>query len=177
MNPLINIPIIITFSRILLIPIFILVVSTKPLLGTIIFLLAILTDIFDGYIARKSKQVTKLGMLLDPLADKLLTISALIVLVDMGFIEAWIAIVIIAREFIVTGLRIVALSKDIIIPAEMGGKIKTTAQFVSIVILLLDRSLVSLDLYTMGIALLWFAMLVGIASGIQYFVLFWKRLT
>ena len=177
MNPLINIPIIITFSRILLIPIFILVVSTKPLLGTIIFLLAILTDIFDGYIARKSKQVTKLGMLLDPLADKLLTISALIVLVDMGFIEAWIAIVIIAREFIVTGLRIVALSKDIIIPAEMGGKIKTTAQFVSIVILLLDRSLVSLDLYTMGIALLWFAMFVGIASGIQYFVLFWKRLT
>ncbi|MCK5139464.1 MAG: CDP-diacylglycerol--glycerol-3-phosphate 3-phosphatidyltransferase [Thermodesulfovibrionia bacterium] len=172
-----NIPIIITFSRILLIPIFILVVSTKPLLGTIIFLLAILTDIFDGYIARKSKQVTKLGMLLDPLADKLLTISALIVLVDMGFIEAWIAIVIIAREFIVTGLRIVALSKDIIIPAEMGGKIKTTAQFVSIVILLLDRSLVSLDLYTMGIALLWFAMFVGIASGIQYFVLFWKRLT
>ena len=177
MNPLINIPIIITFSRILLIPIFILVVSTKPLLGTIIFLLAILTDIFDGYIARKSKQVTKLGMLLDPLADKLLTISALIVLVDMGFIEAWIAIVIIAREFIVTGLRIVALSKDIIIPAEMGGKIKTTAQFVSIVILLLDRSLVSLDLYTMGIALLWFEMLVGIASGSQYFVLFWKRLT
>ncbi|MCK5426405.1 MAG: CDP-diacylglycerol--glycerol-3-phosphate 3-phosphatidyltransferase [Thermodesulfovibrionia bacterium] len=172
-----NIPIIITFSRILLIPIFILVVSTKPLLGTIIFLLAILTDIFDGYIARKSKQVTKLGMLLDPLADKLLTISALIVLVDMGFIEAWIAIVIIAREFIVTGLRIVALSKDIIIPAEMGGKIKTTAQFISIVILLLDRSLVSLDLYTMGIALLWFAMFVGIASGIQYFVLFWKRLT
>jgi CDP-diacylglycerol--glycerol-3-phosphate 3-phosphatidyltransferase len=153
------------------------VVSTKPLLGTIIFLLAILTDTFDGYIARKSKQVTKLGMLLDPLADKLLVISALIVLVDMGFIEAWIAIVIIAREFIVTGLRIVALSKDILIPAETGGKIKTTAQFISIVILLIDRSIVSLDLYTMGIALLWFAMLVGIASGIQYFVLFWKRLT
>jgi CDP-diacylglycerol--glycerol-3-phosphate 3-phosphatidyltransferase len=153
------------------------VVGTKPLLGTIIFLLAILTDTFDGYIARKSKQVTKLGMLLDPLADKLLVISALIVLVDMGFIEAWIAIVIIAREFIVTGLRIVALSKDILIPAETGGKIKTTAQFISIVILLIDRSIVSLDLYTMGIALLWFAMLVGIASGIQYFVLFWKRLT
>jgi CDP-diacylglycerol--glycerol-3-phosphate 3-phosphatidyltransferase len=153
------------------------VVSTKPLLGTIIFLLAILTDTFDGYIARKSKQVTKLGMLLDPLADKLLVISALIVLVDMGFIEAWIAIVIIAREFIVTGLRIVALSKDILIPAETGGKIKTTAQFISIVILLIDRSIVSLDLYTMGIALLWFAMLVGIISGIQYFVLFWKRLT
>lgn len=177
MNQLVNIPIIITFSRIVLIPFFILVVSTKPLLGTIIFLLAILTDTFDGYIARKSKQVTKLGMLLDPLADKLLVISALIVLVDMGFIEAWIAIVIIAREFIVTGLRIVALSKDIIIPAETGGKIKTTAQFVSIVILLIDRSIVSLDLYTIGIALLWFAMLVGIASGIQYFVLFWKRLT
>ncbi len=177
MNRLVNVPTIITFSRILLIPIFILVVSTKPLLGTVIFLVAVLTDTFDGYLARKSKQVTKLGVLLDPLADKLLVISALVVLVDMGFIEAWIAIVIIAREFIVTGLRIVALSKDMVIPAEMGGKIKTTAQFTSLIILLIDRSIVGLDLYNLGYYLLLLAMLVGITSGIQYFALFWKRLT
>lgn len=177
MNRLVNVPTIITFSRILLIPIFILVVSTRPLLGTVIFLVAVLTDTFDGYLARKSKQVTKLGVLLDPLADKLLVISALVVLVDMGFIEAWIAIVIIAREFIVTGLRIVALSKDMVIPAEMGGKIKTTAQFTSLIILLIDRSIVGIDLYNLGYYLLLLAMLVGITSGIQYFALFWKRLT
>lgn len=177
MNRLVNVPTIITFSRILLIPIFILVVSTRPLLGTVIFLVAVLTDTFDGYLARKSKQVTKLGVLLDPLADKLLVISALVVLVDMGFIEAWIAIVIIAREFIVTGLRIVALSKDMVIPAEMGGKIKTIAQFTSLIILLIDRSIVGLDLYNLGYYLLLLAMLVGITSGIQYFALFWKRLT
>jgi CDP-diacylglycerol--glycerol-3-phosphate 3-phosphatidyltransferase len=174
---LINIPIIITFSRILLIPIFILVVNTNPLLGAVIFILACVTDIFDGYIARKSRQVTKLGVLLDPLADKLLVIAALIVLVDMEFIQAWIAIVIIAREFVVTGLRIVALSKDMVIPAEMGGKIKTTTQFSSILILLIDRSIIRLDIYDIGITLLWVAMLIGIASGIQYFSIFWKRLT
>jgi CDP-diacylglycerol--glycerol-3-phosphate 3-phosphatidyltransferase len=152
------------------------VVDERPLLGTIIFVLASLTDIFDGYIARRSRQVTKLGVLLDPLADKLLVICALIVLVDMGYIPAWIAIVIIAREFIVTGLRIVALSKDIIIPAEMGGKIKAVMQFTSIFILLMDRSIISIDLYTTGIVLLWIAMLIGIVSGVQYFTLFWRQL-
>lgn len=174
---MVNIPTIITFGRILLIPLFIFVVDAKPLFGAFIFALASTTDILDGYIARKSKQVTKLGVLLDPLADKLLVISALIVLVDMGLIEAWIGIVIIAREFIVTGLRIVALSKDIIIPAEMGGKIKTTTQFLSIFILLLNRLHISLDLYSAGIVLLWIAMLIGLASGIQYFALFWRRLS
>lgn len=174
---MVNIPTTITFSRILLIPLFILIVSRKPLLGTLIFILASLTDLLDGYVARKSKQVTKLGVLLDPLADKLLVISALIVLVDMAFVEAWMAIVIIAREFIVTGLRIVAISKDIIIPAEMGGKIKTATQFASILILFLDRSFPGLDIYTPGILLLWVSMLVGIASGIQYFAMFWKKLS
>lgn len=175
-NLLVNIPTIITFSRIFLIPLFILIVGPKPLFGTFVFALASATDLVDGYIARKSKQVTRLGILLDPLADKLLVISALIVLVDMGIIQAWIAIVIIAREFIVTGLRVVALSKDIMIPAEFGGKIKTTTQFTSIFIFLIDRSGINLDLYPMGVVLLWIAMLIGITSGIQYFVLFWRRL-
>jgi len=183
---LVNIPTIITFSRILLIPIFIFVVGAEPLLGTFIFALASVTDFLDGYVARKSKQVTKLGILLDPLADKLLVISALIVLVDMGIIQAWIAIVIIAREFIVTGLRIVALSKDIMIPAEFGGKIKTTMQFVSILILLICRLHFDSELlkflnsdfvFDAGTYLLWTAMFISIASGIQYFVLFWKRLS
>ena len=178
---MVNLPTIITFSRILLIPLFIFAVYVESLFGAFIFVLASATDVLDGYLARKSKQVTKLGVLLDPVADKILVISALIVLVDTIPIPAWIAIVIIAREFIITGLRIVAMSKDIIIPAEIGGKIKTTIQFVSIFILLIDHSLkrldvYNLDLYNTGYVLLWIAMLMGLVSGGQYFVLFWRRL-
>lgn len=174
---MVNLPTVITFGRILLIPFFIFVVYTKPLLGAFIFVFASATDVLDGYIARKSRQVTKFGVLLDPIADKLLIISALVVLVDTGLIDAWIAIVIIAREFVVTGLRIAALSKNIIIPAEMGGKIKMIAQFASIFILLTSRSYLSIDLYSTGIVLLWIAMLIGLVSGVQYFVLFWRQLS
>ncbi len=176
MSFLVNIPTIITFSRILIIIPFILVAPANPLLGAVLFAIASLTDLLDGYLARKSQQVTKFGILLDPIADKLLVISALIVLVDMELIPAWIAIVIIVREFIVTGLRIVALSKDIVIPAEMGGKIKVVAQISSILVLFIDSTLIPFDLYSTGITLLWIAMILGVVSGVQYFVLFWKRL-
>ena len=171
---------------------FVLVASGNPFFGAMLFSIASLTDLLDGYIARRSKQVTKVGILLDPIADKLLVISALIVLVDMATIPPWIAIVIIAREFIITGLRVVALSKDIVIPAEMGGKIKVTAQISSILVLLFDKSIkiqssafVSEllgriidpgDLYDLGIVLLWVAMILGIVSGVQYFIIFRKRL-
>ncbi len=173
---MVNLPTVITFSRILLIPIFISVVYSMPLLGVFVFSVASLTDILDGYIARKSKQVTKLGVLLDPVADKLLVISALVVFVDIELIPAWIAIIIITREFLVTGLRIVALSKDIVIPAESGGKIKTVAQISSVIVLLVSRTFISMDLYSVGMTLLWIAMLIGIISGVQYFIMFWRRL-
>ncbi len=148
----------------------------QPFLGAILFSIASLTDLLDGYVARKRGQVTKAGILLDPIADKLLVISALIIFVDMETIPAWIAIVIIAREFIVTGLRIVALSKDMLIPAEMGGKIKMGCQIAAILILFLDRTFIGIDLYAVGLTLLWIAMALGVISGIQYFVLFWKRI-
>jgi CDP-diacylglycerol--glycerol-3-phosphate 3-phosphatidyltransferase len=182
---LLNLPTVITFSRILIILPFILVASSNPFLGAILFAVASLTDLLDGYIARRSKQVTKLGILLDPIADKLLVISALIVLVDMELIPAWIAIIIIAREFIVTGLRVVALTKDIVIPAEMGGKIKVTAQITSVLVLLIDKTFISryldnlgvpLDLYGLGITFIWIAVILGVISGVQYFILFWKRI-
>lgn len=175
-NPLVNIPTIVTFSRILLIPFFIFVTSARPLLGAAIFAIASLTDLIDGYIARRARQVTKFGVLLDPIADKLLVISALILLVDMGLIPAWIAIVIIVREFLVTGLRIVALSRDIVIPAETGGKIKTVTQIISILLLLMSRAYIDVDFYSIGIVLLWVAMLIGVVSGVQYLILFWRRL-
>ncbi len=172
-----NLPTTITFSRILLIPLFVLITAKNPMMGAVIFAVASATDLLDGYIARRSKQVTKFGIILDPIADKLLVISALIIFVDMELVPAWIAIVIIAREFIVTGLRFVALSKDIVIPAEAGGKLKMTAQITSILVLLVDKAqFIGVDLYSTGIAFLWAAMIIGLFSGIQYFILFGKRL-
>ncbi len=173
---MVSTPTIITFTRILIILPFILVAPDNPLLGAVLFALASLTDFLDGYIARKTRQITRLGILLDPIADKLLVISALVLLVDMAMIPAWIAIVIIVREFVVTGLRIAALSRDIVIPAETGGKIKTASQIGSILILFMDRTIISVDFYAAGIALLWIAMITGLISGVQYFVLFWKRI-
>jgi len=174
---LFNAPTAITFSRILLIPLFVIVAAKNPFIGAVIFAIASVTDFLDGYVARRAKQVTKFGVILDPIADKLLIISALIIFVDMAVVPAWIAIVIIAREFIVTGLRIVALSKDIVIPAEAGGKMKMTAQITFVLVLLVDKSqLLGVDLYGAGIAFLWVAMLIGIFSGVQYFILFGKRL-
>jgi len=174
---LVNLPTIITVSRILLIPFFVLLTGPKPLLGAALFALASLTDLLDGYLARRSNQVTKLGIILDPVADKLLVISALIVLVDIGgLIPAWIAIVIITREFVVTGLRIIALSRDMVIPAELGGKIKLITQTAAILALLVHRSFFAFALYNIGIILLWSAMIIGIVSGVQYFISFWRRL-
>lgn len=173
---MINLPIVITFSRIFLIPLFIVAVYRNPFLGTVIFVLASATDVLDGYIARKSQQITKFGVLLDPIADKLLVISALIVLVDTGLVDAWIAIVIIAREFIVTGLRIVALTMNIVIPAETGGKVKMVTQFAAICLLLLSRVPIDIDLYAPGTVLLWAALIIGLISGTRYFIQFWRRM-
>jgi CDP-diacylglycerol--glycerol-3-phosphate 3-phosphatidyltransferase len=171
-----NLPTIITFSRIILIPFFVWITPTNPVLGATIFLVAALTDIFDGYLARRTGQVTKFGIILDPIADKILVISALILLVDMVRVSAWIAIVIIIREFVVTGIRVVALSKDIVIPAETGGKIKTGAQMTSIILLLLPGGLGPIDFYDIGLVLLYVALVLAVVSGVKYGIAFWRRL-
>lgn len=191
---MLNLPTILTFSRIIIILPFILVTPGNPFLGAIIFAIAAITDLLDGYFARKNKQVTKFGILLDPIADKLLVIAALILLVDIEIIPAWIAILIIIREFVVTGMRIVALTRDIVIPAEMGGKLKVTFQITAILVLLfnetflvkdvlssivavlLGRSSFALDLSGIGIICLLLSMILGIISGIQYFIMFRRRI-
>lgn len=172
----INLPTILTLSRIVLIPVFVIVVYQHPFWGAAVFGIASITDFLDGYFARRSGQVTKFGIILDPLADKFLIISALVVLVDMARLSAWIAIVIIVREFLVTGLRVVALSKDIVIRAEMGGKLKTTTQIIAILCLILGGSIFDIDLYDIGIIFVWAALVLSVISGVQYTVSFWKKI-
>jgi len=171
-----NLPTVLTLSRIVLIPVFVFTVYQHPVFGAFVFAIASMTDFLDGYLARRSGQITKFGIILDPIADKFLVISAMIVLVDMERLPAWIAITIIVREFLVTGLRAVALSKDIIIPAEMGGKIKTTTQIAAILCLIFMNSIFDIDLYDVGMILIWIALILSIISGVRYTLSFWKKI-
>jgi CDP-diacylglycerol--glycerol-3-phosphate 3-phosphatidyltransferase len=184
-----NLPNTLTLLRVLLIPVFIYFLSSytpfnlplgdRALISAGIFFIASLTDWLDGYIARRMGQITKLGKLFDPIADKLLTSSALILLVGINNqIPAWIAIVIIGREFAVTGLRAAASSEGYIIPAYEGGKAKMVFQTIAIIALLLDLGLKLsfLDIYLIGYVSLWVAMILAIISGAQYFINFWDKI-
>jgi len=179
MNTLkLNLPTILTLSRIVLIPFFVLSVYNHPVIGALVFSIASITDFLDGYLARRSGQVTKFGIIMDPIADKFLVISALIVLVDMERVSAFVAIILIVRDFLVTGLRVVALSKDIVIPAEMGGKLKTTAQITAVLCLILMGSVfdnLPFDLYDIGMAFIWIALVLSVTSGVQYTISFWRK--
>jgi CDP-diacylglycerol--glycerol-3-phosphate 3-phosphatidyltransferase len=174
-----NLPTLLTLSRIVLIPFFVLSVYPYPVLGALIFSIASITDFLDGYLARRSGQITKFGIIMDPLADKFLVISALVVLVDMERLSAFIAIVLIVREFLVTGLRVVALSKDIVIPAELGGKLKTTAQITAILCLILVGTVfdnLPVDLYDIGLVFIGIAVVLSVVSGVQYTISFGKKI-
>ncbi len=138
----------VTISRIVLVAVFIIVlamgmrianVEYGKYIAALIFIIAACTDGIDGYIARKRKQVTTLGKFLDPLADKLLVTAALIWLVEKGDILSWVAIIIIGREFIVTGLRLIAAGEGVVIAASVWGKLKTIVQIVAIVALLVHN--------------------------------------
>lgn len=171
-----NLPTVFTLSRVAIVPVFIFTAYQHPVSGAIIFSLALITDFIDGYLARRSGKITKLGTLLDPIADKFLVISALIILVDMERLPAWMVIVIIVREFLVTGLRSIAFSKDIVIPAEFWGKIKTVTQFTAILCLILRGKIFTVDLYDAGVVLIWTAFVLSIVSGVQYTVSFWRKI-
>jgi CDP-diacylglycerol--glycerol-3-phosphate 3-phosphatidyltransferase len=172
----VNLPNALTLLRIFLVPILVVLLLTRSdgglFLGTAVFGLAVLTDYLDGYFARRRNQITKFGMLLDPLADKLLTAAAFISLVEMNAVPAWMVVIIIGREFAVTGLRNVAAGRGLVIPASSLGKGKMVSQVVAIFLLLLATRFPVLE----GPALLALWVVVGLAlvSGIDYFVRYWR---
>jgi CDP-diacylglycerol--glycerol-3-phosphate 3-phosphatidyltransferase len=168
-----HLPNALTVSRILLIPVFV-VFFLEPtrercVLAAAVFGLAALTDAVDGYIARRWGQVTRLGKLLDPIADKLLVLTALFLLVDFGEVDAWVAIVLAGREFFVTGLRGVAAREGVILAAEPTGKWKMAAQVVAILLLILNGAIpTSIDLHLWGTVILMLSMGLSLLSAAQY---------
>jgi CDP-diacylglycerol---glycerol-3-phosphate 3-phosphatidyltransferase len=173
-----NLPNALTLGRIFLVPLLVVVLLTKfegavildvrkELLGAAIFGLASLTDWLDGYLARRRQQVTTLGQLMDPLADKLLITAALVSLVQMDVAPAWMAAVILGREFAVTVLRSLAHARGVTIPASPLGKFKMVSQVVAILLLILGGNVpVFLDL---GWLALWVAVFTAVASGADYY--------
>lgn len=134
-----------------------------------IFVIASLTDFLDGYIARKRNLVTVFGKFIDPLADKLIVMAALLILNDMQIVPVWITVVILSREFIVTGIRLVAVGEGTVIAASNLGKYKTASTMIALVLLLLPVTVWS-GFYLIGIAVLYVGTLLTVVSGVDYFM-------
>ncbi len=154
-----------TLVRIFLVPLFMTVILLNlpygGYVGALVFTLAAATDGLDGYLARRRNEVTRLGVLLDPLADKLLISAALVSLVQLGQVGAGVAVLIIGREFAVTGLRLVAAAEGVVIPASGWGKGKTLAQIVAVVATLIR--------FPLAREMMWLAAGITVLSGVAYF--------
>jgi CDP-diacylglycerol--glycerol-3-phosphate 3-phosphatidyltransferase len=190
-----NLPNSITMSRIVMIPLFLWILTPHfPWVGThgaqeitaaILFVLASITDGLDGYLARKRKQITTVGMLLDPIADKIMVTGALIALVAYSpeVVKVWLVVVIIGREFLISGLRSIASSEGFTIQASDLGKLKTVIQIICVVSAILAHGwdqwqfgLLIVPVKWIAIAAIYFTVLVSAISAIDYFVGFWKQI-
>lgn len=180
---MINVPNVLTFFRLLLVPLLVAVLLTRfegwEWVGLGVFLIASFTDFLDGFLARRRKEITPLGQILDPAADKILISSAFISLVELDLAPAWMVVIIVAREFAVSTLRTYSATQKLVIPSGFSGKLKTVTQMVAISLLIIQGELdryefreVDLlgwttDLPTVS---LWVALLATIYSGVEYFV-------
>ncbi len=174
-----NLPNALTLGRIFLVPLLVVVLLTKfegrlilgvrkELVGAAIFGLASFTDWLDGYLARRRQQVTTLGQLMDPLADKLLITAALLSLVQMDLAPAWMALLILGREFAVTILRSLAYARGVVIAASPLGKFKMASQVVAILLLILGRDHLQ-GFFVLGRIALWVAVVTAVVSAIDYY--------
>ncbi len=182
-----NLPNLLTVSRIFLVPVLVAVllrkeaveldtgwlVVTREAIALLIFLAAVLTDWLDGFLARRRRQVTTTGKLLDPIADKILVSGALISLVELDRVAAWMVVLIVSREFAVSALRNVALAQGMTIAASEYGKAKMAAQVMAVSLLLLAPQ--SAWIEELGRIVLWLAIMITLVSMVDYFRVFWQR--
>lgn len=173
-----NLPLWLTVLRIFFVPLVVVLLLTKgpdmDLWAVGVFLLAAITDLFDGYLARKRKQVTPLGVLLDPLADKLLTASAFISLVALDLVPAWMVVIIVGRDLAVSGLRSVASAEGFALQASELGKTKMVLQVAAITVIVMEQRY--FRLHELGTTLLWLVVFFAVASAAQYFTNFMRTL-
>ena len=173
-----NTPNKLTVARVIITPLFMLAfLSPLPhrfLIGAIIFSIASITDALDGKLARKNNQITTFGKFLDPVADKMLTTAALLAFIQEGLCSAWPVFIILTREFIVTSMRLISAAQNIVVPANIWGKIKTATQMAFIIIILLWGELVELkgflikDFPTVTNVMIWITAVLAAISGIVY---------
>jgi CDP-diacylglycerol---glycerol-3-phosphate 3-phosphatidyltransferase len=170
-----NLPNTLTLSRIFLTPLLVVILLTridgKEIYGVVIFVIAALTDYFDGYLARKRNQVTDIGKLLDPIADKLLITSAFISLVELNLAPAWMVVIIVGREFAVSGIRSIAASQGYVMPANVLGKLKTVCQVLTIVVLIVADTYIE-PWERFGRFLLWVTVAISLISAVNYLWIF-----
>ncbi|MGN6592519.1 MAG: CDP-diacylglycerol--glycerol-3-phosphate 3-phosphatidyltransferase [Terriglobales bacterium] len=185
-----NLPNSLTVLRIFLVPLLIAVLFStrlpnKEIFGTVIFLAAAITDLLDGYLARRRRQITTLGILLDPIADKLLIAAAFISLVqlDPALVPAWMVVIIIGREFAVSGLRSIAATQGFTIAANEWGKAKMVSQVVAVCIIIVAHRYgylhllgVGVDVRLLGSIALWIVVIVALLSASSYFLRFWRQI-
>jgi CDP-diacylglycerol--glycerol-3-phosphate 3-phosphatidyltransferase len=177
---LLNAPNLLTLGRIALIPVFLALLTWEnrrnSFLAAAIYSAAALSDWLDGWLARVSGKVTTLGKFLDPLADKVIVLSALVELVRLGRAPVWVVVIIIAREFLISGLRTIAVSEGLVIAASQGGKWKTSLQLTGVICLMLHYhysidylfGIVMTDFQAVGSMLLYLSLIPGIASAVEY---------
>lgn len=174
-----NLPIGLTLTRIIAAPLLILFVismeGVHAFIAAAIFSLASFTDWLDGVIARRRNQVTTLGTLLDPIADKLLVAAALVSLLTIGKIAAWMVVVIIGRELAVTGLRAVAAGVGVIVPTSRLAKWKTGSQYVAITMLIAGKGITVPAFHLLATAVLWTALALTVVSAVDYFYRFFRK--
>ena len=165
-----NTPNKLTLARIVMVPIFVLfmlapICKGQNFIAGVIFIIASLTDTLDGYLARKNNQVTTFGKFMDPLADKLLVCSSMICLVELKLMPAWIVIVIVAREFIISGFRLVAAEKGVVIAASYWGKFKTVSQMIMVILLVFNFGGV---FNTIAVIVMYIALILTVISLVDY---------
>ncbi|HSE92987.1 MAG TPA: CDP-diacylglycerol--glycerol-3-phosphate 3-phosphatidyltransferase [Methylomirabilota bacterium] len=174
-----NLPIGLTLTRIVAVPLLIVFLISSSRVHAVIaagiFILASLTDWADGVLARRRNQVTTLGTLLDPIADKLLVAAALVSLLQIDKVAAWMVVVIIGREFAVTGLRAVAAHVGVIVPASRLAKWKTAGQYVAITMLIIEKGVGSPAFHVAATVVLWIALALTVVSAVDYFYRFFRK--
>lgn len=173
-----SLPMWITMSRILIVPVIVILMSPNVLAGNvaaaILFMLASITDYYDGYFARKFNAVSNMGKFMDPIADKILVSSILVMLVPTDRIEPWMVIIILARDNFIGGLRSVAAADQIIIDAKPAGKWKTALQMVAIPAVMIDQRWLGIPFEKIGYWVLWISVVLAVTSGAQYYLSYLK---